>query len=415
MRKLGILLSTLSLLALQLGCGDQYRPVANPIVGQGGQPQFTHFAFVVNSNPIGNSSTMRIDVSGDTNLETQAVGAGASGESFLANTAGALLTANSLADSVSIFNTVQINGQVTTINVPIGSRPIKVTTARAGVAYSLNNQPNANCPSTGSISVIDTTALAAISTVCVGVNPVAFAQLPNGTNLYVANRDDNTVSVYDPSLGGIATTITQGMGLGQHPVYITPSSDSTFVFVVNAGDGNGPGTLNIITSSNNQVVASLSLGVLPSFSYLDTHLNRLYVVNTGSNSVTVFDVANLNLANNPPLPTLGTSNVGSAPVGVTALQDGTRFYVANSESNDVSVVSATSFLVLKTIPVGQKPVWIAADPGSTKVYSANHDSGTISIIQTVNDAVVNNMPAPPQNPTCSSGCALQQPSMILTF
>ena len=46
---------------------------------------------------------MRVDVSGDTNLETQAVGGGAVSESFLSSSTGALFTANSLSDSVSEF------------------------------------------------------------------------------------------------------------------------------------------------------------------------------------------------------------------------------------------------------------------------------------------------------------------------
>jgi DNA-binding beta-propeller fold protein YncE len=65
--------------------------------------------------------------------------------------------------------------------------------------------------------------------------------------------------------------------------------------------------------------------------------------------------------------------------------------------------------------VGQDPVWVASEPTSTKVYAANKLGGSVSIIQTVNDTVVTNMPAPQQDATCTQSCALQQPSMILTF
>lgn len=415
MRKLGYLFAALCLFAIEVGCGDQYRPVANPIIGQGGQPQTTHFAFVVNSNPTAASTTMRIDVSGDTNLETQPVGSGAVAEAFLANSTGEIFTANSLADSVSTFTTISTNTAVTTINVPLGSKPISVTTQRSGSIYSLNSSPNANCPKTGSISVIDTSALAVTGTVCVGVNPVSFAQLPNGTKLYIANQADNTVSVYDPDARAVTTTITQAMGLGPSPTFVLTSTDSSYVFVVNKGDGVTSGTLSIITASNDQVAATASLGIGPTFAYIDTFLNRLYVVNTGGNSITVFDLASINLSNNPVLPTLATVNVGSGPVGVTALPNGTKVYVANALSNDVTVISASSFGVLKTIPVGGDPVWIASEPSSTKIYTANKGSGNISIITTGNDTLVTNMPAPAQDPNCSSSCDRQQPMMILTL
>jgi YVTN family beta-propeller protein len=389
--------------------------VANPIIGQGGQPQAPHFAFVVNYNPANNSTTMRVDVPGDTNLETQFVGAGALGESFLAGNTGALFTANSIADSISEFNTITTNNQVLTLNLPIGSKPIAVATAKAGFVFSLNSGNNATCPSTGSVSVADTTALGVISTICVGVNPASFAQLPDGTKIYVANKGDNTVSVIDPDLQMVVATLTQAMGIGLKPTFVLPSSDGSYIFVINQGDGTSPGSLTLIANFNNQVVATIPLGVSPSFAFLDTHLNRLYVTNTGSNSVTVFDVSHIVASNNPPMPTLATTNVGSGPVGVTALPDGSRFYTANSQSNDVTVASASSFGVLKTIPVGQNPVWIASEPSSTKVYTANFNSGSVSIIKTVNDSVVNTMNAPQQDPNCSSNCALQQPSMILTF
>jgi YVTN family beta-propeller protein len=149
--------------------------------------------------------------------------------------------------------------------------------------------------------------------------------------------------------------------------------------------------------------------------YLDTTLNRLYIPNSGSNTVTVLDASNVNVANQPAIPTLGTPNVGSSPVSVTALRNGTKVYVANAVSNDVTVLSATSFATLKTVPVGTDPVWIASEPTSTKIYTANYAAGTISIIQTSNDTVSATVNAPQQNPTCMSSCALQQPVMILTF
>ncbi len=397
-----------------LACGDQYRPVANPIIGQGGTPQATHYAFVVNNNPAGNSTTVQIDVSGDTNLQVQPSGAGAVSEAFLANTTAALFTANSLADSVSEFTTFQNFSPVTTINLPIGSRPISVTTARAGSMYTLNSSPNVNCPNSGSLSVINTSALAVVGTYCVGPSPIAFAQLPGATKIYVVNGD-STVSVFDPDAGAVTSTITQTNGLGLNPVYVVPSLDSGAVYVVNKGDGVNPGSLTIIFTATDTVAQNIPLGVAPTFAYIDPHLLRLYVANSGGNSVTVFDLTSYNLANTPALTTLATVNVGSNPVGITALPDGTRFYTANSLSNDVTVVSATNYSVLKTVPVGQGPVWITSEPSSTKVYTANAAAGTVSIIQTVNDTLVTNMAMPPQVSTCLQSCTLQQPNMILTY
>ena len=76
---------------------------------------------------------------------------------------------------------------------------------------------------------------------------------------------------------------------------------------------------------------------------VDPTLNRLYVTNTGDNTVSVFDASNVNPSNSPAIPLLATVTVGTGPIGVTALTDGTKFYVANAGSNDVTVVNANSY------------------------------------------------------------------------
>jgi YVTN family beta-propeller protein len=112
---------------------------------------------------------------------------------------------------------------------------------------------------------------------------------------------------------------------------------------------------------------------------------------------------------------LATVPVGTGPTGVTALLDGSKFYVANAGSDDVTVVSANSFSPLTTValPTGANPVWIASDPTSSKVYVADKGTTETTIIQTSNNTITANIPAPSQIVNCNV-CALQQPVMIVT-
>ncbi len=331
----------------------------------------------------------------------------------------ALFVANGGNDTVSDFSAF-LNGTVTTIGLLPGSHPIFLTATQTTNMYVLNSGFNSACPSTGSVSVIATATGSITNTVCVGMNPINMVQAAGAGQVFVLNQADNmnqgSVSVIDTTSLAVVTTLTSANGLGLHPVYATSTSDGAYIFVVTQGDGVNPGALDILTTGANPVVAaSVPLGVKPTYSYLDPHLNRLYVTNTGDNTVSVFDASNVNPANSPPIPSLSAPvAVGTAPTGVAALQDGSRFYVANSGSNNVSVVSAASFAVLSIIPVGSNPTFVAADPTSTKVYVTNQGSFSTSIIQTVNDTVSLAVAAPPQDPNCIGSCALQQPTMILT-
>ena len=421
-RGTAFLLLAAFLLLLELGCGDQYRPVANPIVGPGGQPQSTHFAYVVNYNPNGDGSTTTIDVSGDSVSWLQPMGVGSIYEDLLS--LNGLFVANSGNDTVSDFPAYS-SGAVTTVGLLPGSHPLFLTSTKNGTMYVLNSGFNSACPTTGSVSSISTTTGTVTNTACVGLNPINIpinmVQAAGGGQIFVLTQGDSTnpsaVTVLDPtSLAVVNKPLTSADGLGLNPVYATSSVDGSYIFVVTQGDGVHPGALDILTPGlTPAVAASVPLGVKPTYSYLDAHLNRLYVINAGDNTVSVFDASNVNVANSPPIPSLSAPvAVGTTPSGIVALQDGTRFYVANSGSNDVSVVSATSFAVLKTVAVGVGPSFVAADPGSTKVYVTNPGSFSTSIIQTVNDTVTATIAAPQQDPTCTAFCALQQPMMVVT-
>lgn len=416
LRKFIVIVPCLFLLLFELGCGEQYRPVANPIIGPGGQPQNTHFAYVVNYNPIGSGSSTKIDVSGDTNLQVLTMGPGSVFESYQGAVQGSIFVANRDGDSVSQFSLI---GTVTVLNISLfpGSRPVSLASTVTTAMYVVNSGTNSVCPKTGSLSVISTSSLVATNTVCVGVNPGAIAQLPGGGKVYVANQGDDTISVYNPVTQSVSSTITAANGLNLNPVAMVASSDGNYVFVVTQGNGTSPGALDIINTATDTVGASVPVGLGPTSITLDTFLNRLYVANTSDNTVTVFDVTNVALGVNPAIRTLATVNVGSAPVSVAALPNGLSFYVANSGSNDVSVVSSNSFGVVARVPVGQNPIFVATEPTSTKVYSANAGGGSISIIQVSNNSVVLNMPAPQQDANCNpavSTCPLQRPQMILT-
>ena len=115
LRKSAFFLVIAFLLLIEVGCGDQYRPVANPIVSPGGQPQKLHFAWVLNTNPNGNGSVTEIDVSGDSSLSVNSMGVGTSVEAFPSNSLS-LYVANAGDDTVMQYLPT-LAGAITTISL----------------------------------------------------------------------------------------------------------------------------------------------------------------------------------------------------------------------------------------------------------------------------------------------------------
>src|SRR5580698_6127214 len=163
-------------LMAELGCGDQYRPVANPIISPGGQPQTAHYAFVVNYNPQGDGSTTQINVSGDTNQAVNAMGKGTSAEAFPTNSLS-LYVANAADDTVMQFLPT-LAGAITTISLLPGSHPIALTSQTNTAMFVLNSGTNSACSQTGSLSTISSATLSVATTVCLGPDPIPSGQYP---------------------------------------------------------------------------------------------------------------------------------------------------------------------------------------------------------------------------------------------
>lgn len=109
-------------------------------------------------------------------------------------------------------------------------------------------------------------------------------------------------------------------------------------------------------------------------------LNRIYVLNSGSNNISVID---------------GTSNifignviVGSGPFGVGVNPITNRIYVANFGSNNVSVIDGSSNRVVTTITVGSNPVGLGVNPTTNKIYVTNWGSRSVSVIDGFTHVVI---------------------------
>lgn len=99
----------------------------------------------------------------------------------------------------------------------------------------------------------------------------------------------------------------------------------------------------------------------------------LYVANHDSDTVSV-----INRADNTVVKTI---NVGNAPVDIAVNTGGTRVYVTNEGSNTVTVIDTTNdFKIAATITVGAQPTAVAVRPDGKRVYVTNTGGRSVSVI-----------------------------------
>ena len=87
----------------------------------------------------------------------------------------------------------------------------------------------------------------------------------------------------------------------------------------------------------------IKLGGTPSDIVLDEPRGRLYLVNSNTGNVDIYDYANKVLA--------GSIRVGSTPVAAAISMDGSKLYVSNSVAEEITARSITG-----RIPASQTPI-----------------------------------------------------------
>ena len=393
----GLALALLASL-IGIGCGDVYRPVAQPIIGPPPNPAAVHFiASVATNGPLDPGSASRMNVSGDTTQGVFPTGVLPSHAALIAN-GTRLLVANAGEDTVSA-NAVSSPTVVTTISLPSGSKPVFVTSTETANAYVANSGNN-------TVSVINATSNVLTTTVPVGTNPSAMAELPNGQKLYVLNKGSGDVTVINTVDDSVATTI----GVGSSPTWIVARSDNARIYALDAS-----GTIYDIDTLSDTVRGTVSSGGSgANFILYDNTSNSLLVTNSGSASVSILDAST-----DPPqlrptspiaiaLPAIAGYPCQTAPVpqAVTILPDG-RAYVASYQIDSgivctqSTVINTATGTVRSVIPLSSQAVdatnptgcgtarfrvyTVTSGGGTTsnfKVYVSQCDAGSVAVIDT---------------------------------
>ncbi len=248
------------------------------------------------------------------------------------------------------------------------------------------------------VAVIRTDTNEVAQTIPVGERPRGIAISPDGQEAYVANADDNTVSVIDTATKPKMVVAT--IPVGREPQGVAFAPDGATAYVTNIKDN----TVSVIDTATRTQTTTIAVGRSPqSIAVAVTpHGPRAYVPNFKDDTVTVID-----LTTHTPLP--DPLGVGEGPLGVAATADGRRVYVTNFGAIDtdkgddngdtVSFIDTKKNEVVDTDPdedgvqhlqVGVEPAGVAVIPGTAlelverelkaDAFVANFLDATVSVI-----------------------------------
>lgn len=258
-------------------------------------------------------------------------------------------------------------------------------------------------------------------------SPYEIAVSPSGNYLYVSNNIDK-VSVINAATDTLVTNIAIGDSNDENTgIAINPAG--TYVYTVSASTTTTePGTMYVISTATNAVVATVSVGDAPDGVAVDPSGSTVYVaaadgtlsmINAATNTVTAtvnacganiatavavnpyaghvyvtcYDtVAVVNMATNTVMDTISLPSNADA-IAVAINPSGTTAYVADYALNEVSVIDTETDAVTTNVSVGSLPEDVALDPTGAHVYAANSGDGTVSVIDTATNSVTGTLQA----------------------
>jgi 6-phosphogluconolactonase (cycloisomerase 2 family) len=313
-----------------------------------------------------------------------------SGDDKAISTSGAFTFATAIASGTGYNVTVQTQpsspSQTCTVNHGIGTvfganvTNVMVNCSYANFAYVANKGDN-------SVSIFAVNAagrLTSWGSVGTGTQPNSVTVDPSNKFVYVANYGSNNVSAFEinPSTGALTAITGSPFSAGNNPVSITVDPTGMFAYVANFGDNTVSAyTINASTGALT-AVGAIAAGTNPASVTVDPTGWFAYVANYGSNNVSAYTINAITgaltaVSDSPYASGTGPQDVAVDPTGRYA-------YVANINSSNVSayiIDAATGALdAISGSPyaAGTNPAFVVIGPTGEAAYVANYGGGNVS-------------------------------------
>ena len=258
--------------------------------------------------------------------------------------------------SISVFNRDNLNLKS---KVPSFSGP-------AGIAISTHNPWFAvTHPKEGIVSFIDSERLIPMELVNVGGSP--FGTVFANKLLFYSDWSRGYVGVIHPGTGRVIKKIP----VGKSPAGLSTNACETQVWVVNRESN----SVSVVDSHNFKLIKSISVGRAP-FA-LDMDDRYVYIANSQGNTLSIIDLLSLT--------EIKRIKVGRMPYGVAVNRKQHKVYVSNQLENTVSVIDTRNHKIVATLKTGEYPENIAVDEENQRLYVLNWFDGTLSVFDSQTD------------------------------
>ncbi|MEJ7766238.1 MAG: bifunctional YncE family protein/alkaline phosphatase family protein [Chitinophagaceae bacterium] len=206
--------------------------------------------------------------------------------------------------------------------------------------------------------------------------------------IYVALNRNNTVGIVNMNTGKLQTQVPVGVApysvtIKGSKAYVTnwggrrprpgdqSASSSNSMVVIDKNGIASTGTVSVINLVNNKVIAEITVNLHPCGMALSQDKSLLYVANANSDLVSVIDTRTDKVINKISCKPMEEIPFGSAPNDVVTSADGKTLYVANGGDNLLAVIDLEKNKLTALIPTGWYPSSIRLSGDGKRLFVAN--------------------------------------------
>ncbi len=263
---------------------------------------------------------------------------------------------NQQSSGVSVFKRADLTLKTT---IPTLKSP-------AGIAISPHNPWFAvTYPEQGMVSFIDSEKLIPLEHISVGGSP--FGAVFANRLLFISDWSGHVVKVIHPGTGRMIKKIA----VGKSPAGIATNACESQVWVLNRESN----SISIIDTHHFKLIKNIAVGQAPFALAMDDTF--AYVANSQGNTLSIVDLASLT--------EIKRIKVGRMPYGVAVDRKQHKVYVSNQLENTVSVLDAKTHKLIQLLKTGEYPENIAVDEENQHLLVLNWFDGSLSVFDSRTD------------------------------
>ena len=211
-----------------------------------------------------------------------------------------------------------------------------------------------------------------VTTLPSGADPEQFDISRDNTKLFIANENDAAVTVVDTA----SRTVVKQFDTGVEPDGIAISPDQKWAIATSETTS----MVHWFDVEKMVAVDDTLVDQRPRYARFSLDSKLLWVRSEVGGSVTLLDVATRKILKVIQFDIPGVLHDEVQPVGIRLTTDGKYAFIALGPSNQVAVVDAHTYEVLKYILVGRRVWHMALTPEEDKLYTTNGVSGDVTVI-----------------------------------